>query len=244
MKIVNIIVEGETERRFIDHVLAPSLNTEYFRLKTKIIGKTGQEGGAVTYSRVKEDVNNLLKQDRDSHITTFFDFYGIDEKFPGYDDVQAAIRTGRTVLASDKAKMLETALKQKLKDDDIDNGIDNRFFPHIQVHEFEALLFSDAQALYKTLSEHIERPAVNQRQIERIISEFNGNPEEINDNPNTAPSKRIYGRTSTSKREKVIVGKEAAQSIGIQKIREKCPHFHEWLRLLEDLREASCLEEG
>ena len=60
-----------------------------------------------------------------------------------------------------------------------------RFIPYVQMYEFEGLLFSDTLALAK---------GVNQgRLVDRfkIIRDQFDTPEEINDSPETAPSKRI-----------------------------------------------------
>jgi len=68
--------------------------------------------------------------------------------------------------------------------------------------------------------------------LERIKRSF-ANPEEINDNPETAPSKRILKIFSGY--QKVLHGPTIAKRIGIENIRTECPHFHEWLDWLENL---------
>jgi hypothetical protein len=100
------------------------------------------------------------------------------------------------------------------------------------VHEFEALLFSDANIL-------AEKAGVDIQQIQRIINEF-GNPEEINDDPAKSPSKRLEELTrleeSTNKYRKVAMGKTVSEAIGIQAMRKQCPHFADWLIKLENLK--------
>jgi len=58
-------------------------------------------------------------------------------------------------------------------------------------------------------------------------------PEDINDDPATAPSKRII-QVCPSYR-KVVQGTTAARRIGIEAMRRECPHFRNWLEQLETL---------
>ncbi len=102
----------------------------------------------------------------------------------------------------------------------------SRFFPYIQMHEFEALLFSDPKVLAEGLELADDRP------IRHITAQFQS-PEEINDSQHTAPSKRIpelkprYG--------KVTDGGRISQKIGLEAMRAQCPHFNEWIAKLETL---------
>ena len=68
--------------------------------------------------------------------------------------------------------------------------------------------------------------------MKKVLDEFS-NPEEINDNPDSSPSKRI--QRIFPEYNKVFYGSLIAQRIGIEKIREKCGHFDEWLSKLENL---------
>ena len=62
-----------------------------------------------------------------------------------------------------------------------------------------------------------------------------GNPELINDNPNTAPSKRIIRAIEGEKVKpffhynKPKTGKFITAKVGIEVLREKCPHFNKWI---------------
>jgi hypothetical protein len=60
-------------------------------------------------------------------------------------------------------------------------------------------------------------------------------PEEINEGATTAPSKRIIRHLPVYERSKVRVGAAAAAAIGLPALREKCPHFNDWLSRLESL---------
>ncbi len=55
-------------------------------------------------------------------------------------------------------------------------------------------------------------------------------PELINNSPETAPSKRLIAAIPDYN--KVVVGICVAMDIGLEKIREKCPLFNEWVERL------------
>ena len=60
-------------------------------------------------------------------------------------------------------------------------------------------------------------------------------PEDINDGEMTAPSKRLIRHVPRYEKLKVSVGAPAADAIGLAVLREKCPHFGQWLTRLERL---------
>lgn len=66
----------------------------------------------------------------------------------------------------------------------------------------------------------------------KIRNQFNS-PEEIDDNPNTSPSKRILGIFPGY--QKVFDGPLIVGKIGLQKIRDECVHFNDWVTKLETL---------
>jgi hypothetical protein len=102
-----------------------------------------------------------------------------------------------------------------------------RFVPFIVMHEFEGLLFSDCAAF----SRSIGRPDLESG-FREIRDQF-ATPEEINDSPVTAPSKRVEALMPGY--DKPLFGTLAVLEIGLDHIREECPHFDGWLRQLESL---------
>jgi hypothetical protein len=56
-------------------------------------------------------------------------------------------------------------------------------------------------------------------------------PEEINERPEFAPSKRIIDLFPAYK--KTLHGPTTAARIGLETIRNECPHFNEWMNKLE-----------
>ena len=69
-------------------------------------------------------------------------------------------------------------------------------------------------------------------EFQKIRDEFE-TPEEINDSPETAPSKRVEDLVPGY--EKPLLGTLAVLEIGLPQIRVECPHFSSWLERLEVL---------
>ncbi len=102
-----------------------------------------------------------------------------------------------------------------------------RFVPNVTMHEFEALLFSDCQRFgYGIGREDLVQPF---DEIRRAFS----TPEEIDDSPITAPSKRVEALVNGY--EKPVFGTLAAIAIGLDAMRAECPHFRSWLERLEGI---------
>ena len=103
----------------------------------------------------------------------------------------------------------------------------DRFVPYVMMHEFEAMLFSDCERF----SLGIGRPELAPS-FQEVRDGF-ASPEEIDDSPSTAPSKRIQNLMPGY--QKPLLGNLAVLEIGIDAIRAECTHFLEWLERLEEL---------
>ena len=222
---IYIVVEGQTEQTFVRDVLAPTIAPKGIYLSAALIGKPGHKGGDVRFDRAKVDIGNFLKQRNDIYITTMFDYFRIDSKWPGIQEVQRKIRNRTTLTAFDKANILESATHDEIISTFPSYNSENRFIPYIEMHEFEALLFSDANIL-------AEKTEIDVSKIEEILDEYSA-PEEINEDPQKAPSKQLEALKSDYR--KVAMGKTVSDAIGIETIREQCPHFNDWLVKLEQL---------
>src|SRR5260370_5075729 len=102
-----------------------------------------------------------------------------------------------------------------------------RFVAFVVMHEFEGLLFSDCGAF----SRAIGRPNIESK-LRAIRDQFS-TPEEINDSPETAPSKRV--EAIVPEYEKPLFGALAVLEIGLARIRVECVHFDHCLKRLESL---------
>jgi len=126
---------------------------------------------------------------------------------------------------SHKASTIEAALLEDICNT-MGKGFDpKRFQPYVMMHEFEALLFSDC----KRFAQGIGRPDLAP-QFQQIRDAYE-TPEEIDDSPLTAPSKRVHGLVPAY--EKPLMGTLAILEIGLGAIRGECPHFSSWLERLE-----------
>ena len=183
--------------------------------------KTHKEyrGGLLEYERSKKDILIWMKEDNnpECRFSTMFDLYALPKDFPGYEEA-----AGRSD-PFERVTFLETALAK-----DIDSP---RFIPYIQLHEFEALIFSLPQALDWEYLEH-EKPIKN---LIKMVGRQN--PELINDGAATAPSKRII--KEIPEYDKVAAGVSVVGKIGIEHLRSTCRHFSEWLEKLERLGQSS-----
>ena len=63
----------------------------------------------------------------------------------------------------------------------------------------------------------------------------NFNPEEIDEFPQTAPSKRIIKYLPEYEVQKAQVGPLIAAEIGLTKLRNNCPHFNSWIEKIESI---------
>jgi hypothetical protein len=189
---------------------------------TKNDKKAGRQykGGIVSYSKAKNDIARCMvyaRKNRETYVSTFFDFYRLPNDFPGFDN---ALKIGDPY---SKVEFLEKSLQ-----DDIDKT-GASFLPYLSLYEFEALLFSDIDVIKKHFFEKDITPLIN------AGLEY-PNPELINHGEKTSPSKRIL--QCIPDYSKPVDGVAIAQKIGLDVLRKKCEHFDGWIRKLEQLNPA------
>jgi hypothetical protein len=216
MSNIKILVEGPTEILFVKDMLKPYLYEKGISVKPFLF----QEGGGVPkYPRSQKQILNTIKSDRSCFCTMLVDFYGLPKDWPGRIESQSCRNY------QDKALKVEQAISENIVAQMGDSWNPAQFIPYVQMHEFEALLFSDISVL----------AADNLRismQLACILGSFSC-PEEINDNYETCPSRRI--KQHIENYVKTVDGIIAAHKIGLTKIRRECPHFNEWITKLEDI---------
>ncbi|MBF0286016.1 MAG: DUF4276 family protein [Magnetococcales bacterium] len=223
MPRLNILVEGQTEEAFVNGTLAPHLMSRGVTTAVRCICRKRKRtrensGGIVPFESFRKDLNRWMGEDRGAYFTSMVDLYALPRDWPGFDE--AALQA-----PYEKVEVLE-----KVLDKTINCGDQWGFLPYIQLHEFEALLFSDPRQFAWEFVEH-EQP------IKALMGIVQGedNPELINDGIETAPSKRIIKLLPEYEDRKVSAGASIAERIGLPLLREKCRHFHEWLSQLEKL---------
>ena len=179
-----------------------------YLLEWDVYSKPTSLGGRISVERVANRVSELFPSF--DFVTSLVDFYGFRDK---------GTRT---------AEQLEQDIVQGADRRLRPNWDRRRVIPYVQLHEFEGLLFSQVSGFLNT-------PGADQeaiRQLESIRARF-PSPEEINDDPNTAPSKRIL--EALPDYVKRIDGLQIAQTIGLPTIRAQCPRFNAWVTRLEAL---------
>ncbi len=208
-----ISVEGETEEQFVNLVLIPHLVPMDILPTPILLGRarnTSSGGGNVSLERLGTDMAECYHNY--DFVTSLVDFYGFRR------------RESRTVEELEQQILQEVGRKLR-RDLDV-----RKVIPYIQMYEFEGLLFSDVEAFGKALG----LPEQSFTQLANVRSYFE-TPEDINDGPNTAPSKRIA--QVIAEYNKVTDGLLIAQQIGLSAIRAQCPRFNAWLATLESLSE-------
>ena len=217
-------VEGQAEETFVNEVLAPELYRRgYLGVGARIIGNARQRyrrGGIRPWTATQKDIVSHLRADPGCFATMMVDYYGLPDDWPG--------RLQSSALAfSQKTDTVQGALLADISQQMGASFNPDRFVPYVMMHEFEAMLFSDCERF----SVGIGRPELAPS-FQDIRDGF-ATPEEINDSPNTAPSKRIQELVSDY--QKPVDGLIAVQEIGLDVIRAECAHFREWLETLERL---------
>ena len=223
---LNILVEGQAEEMFVNELLAPylknwNINVTAIIVTTKRMPSGLKNRGGLTahnYSNFISDLARLIPSTPHGLVTTLIDYYAIPELFPGYEQRHAQ---GKAI---NGVRFLELELSKSM-------GSPRNFLPYIQLHEFEAMLFSSKAGFEANLP--TSDPAL--AELSGIVDIY-PNPEDINEGPTTAPSKRILHHYPGYN--KVVEGNLMLSEIGIPAIKEKCPHFSDWLDKILAFAEA------
>ena len=225
---LNILVEGQTELRFVKSVLAPHLGRigiyaypiAVLTSKDKRASKE-YRGGVINYRQVRADLLRLIKRDYqnpNAFFTTMIDLYRLPDDFPVYEKARAVPNSRLRVARLEQAFLNDIGCE--------------RFLPYIQLHEYEALVLSGPDRLnvyYRSL-EH--QNAISR--LKEMVSEFSS-PEEIDDGEASAPSRRIISEIPAYEYDKAHAGPLIVQHIGLPVLRDRCAHFADWLSKLEHL---------
>jgi hypothetical protein len=224
-----IFAEGQTEQTYCGTVLKGHLATFGVYVQGPIVIANRRDkgvtyrGGGRHYLPVKNEILRLLRQEKalGVYFTTMIDLYALPADFPGTSETKRLRH-----LPYDRVSKLEEAFAA-----DIDDpwGRPTRFIPHIQLHEFEAILLCRPEAFTSFFGEC-------RRQIEQLKASIGDTPPElIDDGQHTAPSKRILEQFPDYYGAKSTAGPQIAEDIGIERVRNRCPHFDAWLKRLESL---------
>lgn len=145
-------------------------------------------------------------------VTTLIDYYQLPSDAPGTSNMPAGP-------ARAKVAHLEKRIDESMSD--------SRMRSYLALHEFESLLYADPGECGR----YLEKPELTAAMSEAVAS--CGAPELVNDDPATAPSKRIHAACASFR--KTLDGPTLVQRIGLATVRDACPHFNQWLSWLESL---------
>ena len=220
-------VEGYAELEFVNEIIGPHLSGRGIVwhkpiLVANIVRKDRTaRGGVRKYGPIRKDLQRLLAQYRgiDFIFTTLLDYSGLPDDFPLTNTPLPGVGTPLA-----RVQAIENAWKEDLGD--------HRFWPNLLLHEYETLILSRPDSLLAAY------PRMDQAiaDLRQDIAGFQ-NPEDINGDPITAPSKRIQRifETHHMRYDKVTGGALAILDLGLEAIRQRCPKFDGWLRKLESL---------
>ena len=217
MKQGLVLVEGQTEERFVNECLRPYLEEkELVLVPTKVttsrpIGAAHHKGGVTSYGKVRGDLRRLLGNKGASVVTTLLDYYALPM------DLGMADRSTRPAPRS-RVEHVEAAWATEVRD--------RRFVPHIVLHELEAWVFADPAQLAPHMFNDDEAAVA----AIAAIAREHATPEDIDDGRDTAPSRRL--KRAFRPYQKTLHGVEALKAIGVEGICRACPHAAAWLDLL------------
>ena len=215
-----VLVEGQTEERFVNECLEPHLRAQGLFVVPKIVttkrvaAGADFKGGVASYGHVQGDLVRLLHDSNASVVTTLLDYYALPDAFPGMANRPAGS-------ARDRVAHVEAAWAVLVGDP--------RFVPHLALHELEAWVFAAPARLEPWMFDDDARIVAAIAELAAV----HATPEDINEGPQTAPSKRL--RAAFPAYQKTLHGPIAMSAIGVERIRASCPHFAAWLGRLETI---------
>ena len=165
-----------------------------------------------SYGHLKKDI---LRAIHEQHVlvTTLIDYYALPSDFPKYA-IARAIRDKQA-----QVEFLERSILEDIHGSDYGTNL----FPYIQLHEFEALVFTGMKGFEKIFSAE----DADFDELQRVL-DGHENPEDINDGKETAPSKRL--KKLVRSYNKVVDGNRIIEFNGIEILLEKCPRFRNWVQ--------------
>jgi hypothetical protein len=218
MKRLFIYVEGMTEEIFVERMLRHHLINFGIKVEAPLAAKKdlapdGPRGGFTNWPAMEADLRDWFNMHPDTpnataRFTTFLDLYAMPAEVPGFLGRAMAITEGDVTT-------IELAIAKQFQD--------QRFFPYLQRHEFEALLLSDPASLARIFPDCASEIAAMQAAIAGM------QPEEINHGRQTHPAARINAAIPNYYKLKASNAYWVASEIGLDTMRKACPRFDAWL---------------
>lgn len=207
-----ISVEGSTEYEFCREVLRPHLQALGIYAEAKIVmtkrNISGPNSKGGAVSLERFASEVKPLLNNFDYVTTLYDFYGFRDRLPG-ETVESLCRRMAGYL-----------------------GDPRNLIPYVQQYEFETLLLASPEIIGR----YLECSSL-ERELLEAVQHCSG-AEDVNDHPETAPSKRIeqaFRRCLGRRYDKKFHGPLLIMEIGLPTIRLACPRFNGWLTCLESL---------
>lgn len=237
------IVEGQTENAVLSRLLGPHLGAMGIDLHCPIVKIGSRRGGVKRLSchDFCDQIQRFLRDRRQPTVTSFFDYYGLPH---GINDGWEFVETAKAEVSfrglDVTVQSIETELHRLAVTGLELPNVAQRFIPYIQLHELEALFFAEPQKM----ADIFESPTLA-RKFSDAVTEC-GSCEEINDRPQTAPSKRIeYFYPGYIKgRSDYAHGPRLAEKMDLAAVRQACPRFSAWVTQLESMAPDGAGEPG
>ena len=224
--ILHVLCEGPTEELFVKNVLVPYFNQYSIFIKSQLLHtnkKKEAQGGVVSYLKIKKELLLMIdqfvdKESEEHYFTTMIDFYGLPKDTP-FISLKKQSCDKYTII-----KSLENEFANDIKSD--------KFIPYLQLHEFEALVLCGLDIMIKKFPNATSK--INQ--LKKDVDKYS-TMELVNDSIHTAPSKRIEAVLQKNYHyNKPKDGIYIVSRIEFTVLRERCPHFNEWIGKIEGLR--------
>ena len=209
-KRVLVIVEGQTEERFVKQVLQPNFESRNVYLQPIVLASKREisggkfRGGVSSFAQFNRDARRIIDKPGGAIITTMLDYYRLPQDFPGM-----ATRPAGTPQV--RVAHVESAIHDYFHRP-------GHFVPYLSLHEFEALLFCSTDELSRVLT----LDAKGAQFLAGIRASFR-TPEDINEHPGNNPSKRIEAVAVGYR--KVLHGPTVCARVGLKQLRLECRHF-------------------
>ncbi|MGD0362748.1 MAG: DUF4276 family protein [Bryobacteraceae bacterium] len=210
MKRLCIACEGLTEVSFVTQVIKPHLED---LAPGRVSVSAPNLKGYRTYSETKKFVKNLLpSHGSGATVTTMIDLFKIPGDYPGL---------------AEASHMTPVERVNELERRFVEDVDDHRFFAYLQLHEFEALLLADVSAL-------IERHPSRRKEIHDLAARLDRDFEST-EQVNRLRPPSYWIKDAAPAYNKKLDGPVVAAAIGLPRLRERCPHFGQWLRRAEEM---------
>lgn len=220
MRRVLVLSERPTESAVIQRTLAEWFSRQGLSISAPVVGAPGHKGSKANWDKARREILNLLLQEPNAIVATFFDYYKLDTTWPGKTEAVAIAKGNRYEFLT---RTIHEAFAKTHSSDC--HWAEARFVPHVQMHELEALLFVQPEVTAKVLGAPEHENELQQ------IRDSCGGCEEIDDSEQTAPSKRIKALFPNYRKGRKLRAQahQALREVQVDTIRSLCPGFSRWI---------------